>query len=93
MLPGKGVKAVADHMEILAGNASLLEENHISIPEKALSCAASYIQKGCTLIYLGIEKNFRRIYRTLGYLKRNGTGNDLPAEAAGADPCADDRGS
>ena len=58
MLPGKGVKAVADHMEILAGNASLLEENHISIPEKALSCAASYIQKGCTLIYLGIEKNF-----------------------------------
>lgn len=58
MVPGKGVKAVADHMEILAGNASLLEENHISIPEKSLSCAASYIQKGCTLIYLGIEKTF-----------------------------------
>ena len=58
MLPGKGVKAMADHVEVLAGNPSLLEENQISIPQKALDSAADYIQKGCTLIYLGIEKRF-----------------------------------
>ena len=58
MLPGKGVKAMADHVEVLAGNPSLLEENQISIPQKALDSAAGYIQKGCTLIYLGIEKRF-----------------------------------
>ena len=58
MLPGKGVQAVIDQIHVLAGNISLLEENGISIPEKAMKQAASYIQKGCTLIYLGIEKGF-----------------------------------
>ena len=58
MLPGKGVQAVINQIHVLAGNISLLEENGISIPEKAMKQAASYIQKGCTLIYLGIEKGF-----------------------------------
>ncbi len=58
MLPGKGVKAMTDHVQVLAGNPSLLEENQISIPENALAPAADYVQKGCTLIYLGIGKSF-----------------------------------
>lgn len=58
MLPGKGVKASIDNIQVLAGNPSLLEENGIPIPETALNQVSSYIQKGCTLIYLGVEKRF-----------------------------------
>lgn len=56
MLPGKGVKAVADHIPVLAGNTALLGEDDISIPPQALRSAEAYIQKSCTLIYLEVKK-------------------------------------
>ena len=60
MIPGRGVKAVLDGKNILAGNTELLKENQIavSVPEKA----KQYMEQGCTVTYLAWDDKF------IGYL-------------------------
>ena len=50
MIPGRGVCAEIENKKILAGNAELLREHGISMPE--LPEAEGYVQQGCTVIYL-----------------------------------------
>lgn len=53
MIPGRGVGAEVESKAILAGNAELLREHGISLP--ALPEAESYVQQGCTVIYLAAD--------------------------------------
>lgn len=53
MIPGQGVSAVVSGYEIVAGNQKLLEAHGVSYG----NCeeAEQYLQRGCTVIYLGAD--------------------------------------
>ena len=55
MVAGRGVKATIDGDIIFAGNASLLIENSIEISQNMLGEAGTYINDGCTIIYVAIN--------------------------------------
>lgn len=58
MIPGRGVSANVDGFHVLAGNKRMLDENGISISHDELSQASTYIDKGCTIIYLALDGTF-----------------------------------
>ena len=53
MIPGRGVCAEIECKNILAGNADLLREHWISMPE--MPEAESYVRQGCTVIYIAAD--------------------------------------
>ena len=54
MLPGRGVKAVVQGQEILAGNPELLSEEGVSLSEDIRQAAAKHLSQGCTVVYLAV---------------------------------------
>lgn len=58
VISGKGVYAVIDNKEIMAGNKVLFEENNITINENILYDIENYLIKGCTVIYTAINSIF-----------------------------------
>lgn len=56
MIPGQGVYAEIKNKEILAGNRKLLNANEIEIPK--FEEEKTYLQQGCTLIYISINHSF-----------------------------------
>lgn len=55
MLPGRGVKAVVQGQEILAGNPELLSEEGVSLSEDIRQAAAKHLSQGCTVVYLAVS--------------------------------------
>lgn len=55
MLPGRGVRAVCSGTDILAGNPALFAENGISLPDELTASARTWLDEGCTLIYLAVN--------------------------------------
>lgn len=56
MIPGRGVSArVADSISIMAGNSEMMKENNIAISSEAALQAQSFIEKGCTIIYIAAD--------------------------------------
>ena len=55
MLPGRGVKAVVQGQEILAGNPELLTEEGVSLSEDIRQAAAKHLSQGCTVVYLAVS--------------------------------------
>lgn len=55
MLPGRGVRAVCGGTDILAGNPALFSENGISLPDELTGSARTWLDEGCTLIYLAVN--------------------------------------
>ena len=53
MVLARGVKAVLEGQRVLAGNAAMMTEAGILLP--ADSGAQTYIDKGCTVIYVAVE--------------------------------------
>lgn len=49
---GRGVNAVVEGSGILAGNAEMMAENGIELPEEMLNNAAKHRNEGCTVIYV-----------------------------------------
>lgn len=58
MIPGRGVRAVVNKRQVLAGNIEMLEENGILVAKDYIEQADSYINKGCTIIYVAIDHVF-----------------------------------
>ncbi len=56
MLPGRGVSALTEGREILAGNPELLAEHDVRIPEKFFRRADKYIDDGCTVTWLAVDR-------------------------------------
>ena len=52
MLPGRGVKAAVQGVQVLAGNPELLQEEGVVLSEEAKSAAGQYLFQGCTVVYL-----------------------------------------
>ena len=55
MLPGRGVSAIVNTRQILAGNPELLSENGIALPDAVRQRANLYREEGCTVIYLSAD--------------------------------------
>lgn len=60
MIPGRGVCATVQNKSVLAGNMNLLLEQKIKVNSTADT--KEYLEKGCTVIYIAIDKKF------LGYI-------------------------
>ncbi len=58
MVPGRGVSACVDGKTLLAGNAELLAEHHIAIPEEAAKAAVVQLSQGCTVTYAAVDGVF-----------------------------------
>ena len=58
MVPGRGVSACVDGKTLLAGNAELLAEHHIAIPEEAAKAAVVQLSHGCTVTYAAVDGVF-----------------------------------
>lgn len=56
MIPGRGVFAIVSSKEVLAGNEELLKENNIVISDNTKNVTSKYINDGCTIIYVCINK-------------------------------------
>ena len=56
MLPGRGVKAVIEQKEVLAGNIELIDENGVNFSNNDLECVKEFINKGCTVVYIAVNK-------------------------------------
>lgn len=67
MVPGRGVSACVDGKTLLAGNAELLAEHRIAIPEEATKDADAQLSQGCTITYAAV----------------GGVGSDIAVDAAG----------
>lgn len=55
MLPGRGVQAIVEGREIIAGNIELLSEHQMYCTAQHKAEVACYLQEGCTIIYVGID--------------------------------------
>ena len=55
MVPGRSVSACVDGKTLLAGNAELLAEHHIAIPEEAAKAAVVQLSQGCTVTYAAVD--------------------------------------
>ena len=58
MVPGRGVSARVDGKTLLAGNAELLAEHHLAIPEEAAKAAVVQLSQGCTVTYAAVDGVF-----------------------------------
>lgn len=71
-LPGRGVRAAVDGKTVLAGNAALLADNAIDLPEDAR--VGECLDDGCTVIYTAIDG------KALGFLALADTLRESSAE-------------
>lgn len=58
MLPGRGITASAAGCKIAAGNSVFMKELGIVVSDDIIHRAAEYIEKGCTVIYISINRTF-----------------------------------
>ena len=54
MIPGRGVEAVVDGQQVVAGNPELLAEHQISC-EMLRTAAQPWLDRGCSLIYVAVD--------------------------------------
>ncbi|MEL7563833.1 MAG: cation-translocating P-type ATPase [Dehalobacterium sp.] len=55
MLAGRGVSALVDGHAILAGNADMLCDNAVSLPQRIIDKADTYRNDGYTIIYISVD--------------------------------------
>lgn len=55
MVPGRGVHAFVEEKNVLAGNPQLLEDNKVEITDECKSMAQSFLNEGCTVIYISVD--------------------------------------
>ena len=56
MIPGRGVSCEVDTHNVLVGNVDMMKENQISVPVNVEKQVEEYLNQGCTMIYLAIDK-------------------------------------
>jgi heavy metal translocating P-type ATPase len=55
---GRGVRAKAADYDIVAGKADYLKGEGIEVPDRPLQAADRYLQRGATVIYVGVNGSF-----------------------------------
>ncbi|MCD7778455.1 MAG: cation-translocating P-type ATPase [Clostridiales bacterium] len=57
MIPCRGVRAEVQGKSVLAGNIEMLAEANISLPDFVLEETEEYLSKGCTVIYVSLDRS------------------------------------
>lgn len=70
MLPGRGVESVVEGKQVIAGNLKLLKENQIKT-DKITGIAQKYLNEGCTVIYVCINRSLIGIIAMADVLRSN----------------------
>lgn len=55
MIPGRGVRAVIEGREVVAGNAKLLLEEGVSGTEALETAARPFAEQGCTMVFAAVD--------------------------------------
>ena len=74
MVPGRGVSACVDGKTLLAGNAELLAEHRIAIPEEAAKAAVVQLSQGCTVTYAAVDGVFAGFLALSDTIREDSTG-------------------
>lgn len=86
MLPGRGVCAMVEGKEIVAGNRELLSEKNISISEEADREITPYLEKGCTAIFIAIDHVLSGFLALSDTLRENAPGTIEAIKSIGVMP-------
>ena len=86
MLPGRGVHALVNDHEILAGNPELFSENNITLPEEMTRKADLFLEKGCTVIYLAADNKCAGFIALSDTLRQNAADAIDDVKACGVTP-------
>ena len=86
MLPGRGVTALVEETEIIAGNRELLSEWEVVLPEEATGLINEYSGLGHTLIYLAADKVFAGFLALADTLRTESSALITRVKSAGITP-------
>ena len=86
MMPGRGVFAEVEERAVLAGNAELLDEYQIRIPEEMRKQVEQYLKKGCTITYIAVDENPAGFAALSDTLRRNAPDTVGKIKAEGITP-------
>ena len=87
MVPGRGVSACVDGKTLLAGNAELLAEHHIAIPEEAAKAAVVQLSQGCTVTYAAVDGVFAGFLALSDTIREDSAGMIDQLSALQIQPC------
>lgn len=71
MIPGRGVRAVAQGKELLAGNLELFRENGVELSDEARRAAERYQEEGCSVIFIGMDRQAAGVIALSDTLREN----------------------
>lgn len=54
MKPGRGVSALVEDVDVLAGNQEMLAEQNVTLPDSVCESAEQYLMQGSTVIYIAV---------------------------------------
>ena len=86
MLPGRGVQALTGGRRVLAGNPELFAENDIPLTEEMIGKAEVFLERGCTVIYLAIDKKSAGFIALSDTLRQNAADTIDAVKACGVTP-------
>lgn len=86
MIPGRGVQAMIEGKEIVAGNSELLSEKNILLSEEADKEITQYIDKGCTTIFIAIDNILSGFLALSNTLRENAPGTIEAIKSIGIMP-------
>lgn len=86
MIPGRGVSGEVKGVWILAGNAQLLEEAGVPIPEQAKAEMQRYVQEGCTLILAAEDNRYAGFFALADTLREDAVQTIEAVKRAGVTP-------
>ena len=86
MLPGRGVSAIVEGRQVLAGSRSLLEEEGVTVPRAAEAAIDRYRRQGCTVILAAVDGETAGLLALADTLRPEATDTIGGVLAAGVEP-------
>ena len=86
MIPGRGVRAVAQGKELLAGNLELFRENGVELSDEARRAAERYQEEGCSVIFIGMDRQAAGLIALSDTLRENAVATIREVRDAGVVP-------
>ena len=86
MIPGRGVRALTGGREVLAGNAQLLADYRISLPQEISQRAQRWLQEGCTIIWTAVDQKAAGFLALSDTLRQNAPETIANIKASGVTP-------
>ena len=86
MIPGRGVRAVVQGKELLAGNLELFRENGVELSDEARRAAERYQEEGCSVIFIGMDRQAAGLIALSDTLRENAVATIREVRDAGVVP-------